>query len=209
MDDVQLIRRGWHYRNKIKSRGEATWLTVPVQRKGKSKQRILEARIDNSQEWRHRVLTTFQCNYARAPYYKEYFPSLAAIIATEHEYLVDLNIELLDFLISALAIDVEVVRASTLGISSKRSDYLADVVAAVGGQAYLSGRGARDYLDEEVLMREGIGVYWQDFYHPVYPQVDGGFVANLSAIDLVLNCGPDGPRILRESQRAPVSGVID
>jgi hypothetical protein len=30
---------------------------------------------------------------------------------------------------------------------------------------------------------------YQDFHHPTYPQLGEGFLPNLSALDMLLNCG--------------------
>lgn len=34
LDDVQFLRRGWHHRDKIKTKDGVKWLTVPVKKKG-------------------------------------------------------------------------------------------------------------------------------------------------------------------------------
>ena len=57
----------------------------------------------------------------------------------------------------------------------------------------------RDYLDLALFDRAGIRVVWQDFVHPEYPQQHGAFVPYLSALDLVLNCGPESRGILERT----------
>ena len=43
-----------------------------------------------------------------------------------------------------------------------------------------------------------IKVLWQDFKHPVYPQLHGEFIPYLSSIDVFFNCGIEKSReILR------------
>jgi hypothetical protein len=44
--------------------------------------------------------------------------------------------------------------------------------------------------------RNGISVEWQDFAHPLYPQLHGEFVPFMSAIDLILNCGDESRAVL-------------
>ena len=44
--------------------------------------------------------------------------------------------------------------------------------------------------------QHGIAVEWQQYPHPVYPQLHGAFVPNLSALDLLLNCGDEAPGVL-------------
>jgi hypothetical protein len=39
-------------------------------------------------------------------------------------------------------------------------------------------------------------VVWQDFVHPVYPQLHGPFEPYLSIVDLVFNCGAASMAVL-------------
>jgi hypothetical protein len=66
----------------------------------------------------------------------------------------------------------------------------------VGATRYLSGTGARDYMAPDLFRDAGIEVLWQDFTHPVYPQLFGEFVPYLSALDALFNCGVQGAREL-------------
>lgn len=60
----------------------------------------------------------------------------------------------------------------------------------------LSGIGARSYNDEEEFERNQLPLVYQDFEHPVYPQQWGDFIANMSALDLLFNCGPESRHYL-------------
>jgi len=66
---------------------------------------------------------------------------------------------------------------------------LVDLLEKLGARHYLSGVGARGYHDQAPFDRAGITVTWQEFRHPVYPQLYGAFVSNLSCVDLLFNCG--------------------
>src|SRR4030095_5125279 len=94
-----------------------------------------------------------------------------------------------------LKIQVPIVRASSLDLApGDLTDHLIQICKKVGARAYLSGSGnALTTLDAERVGRAGIGVIWQVFEHPVYPQMCGGadgFLSNLGFIDLLFNCGP-------------------
>jgi hypothetical protein len=65
----------------------------------------------------------------------------------------------------------------------------------------LTGSAARTYLDVALFERNGIAVEWQDFAHPVYPQLHGAFVPYLSAVDLILNCGEQSRAVLEGASR--------
>jgi len=42
-------------------------------------------------------------------------------------------------------------------------------------------------------------VIWQDFKHPVYPQLHGEFEGMLSCLDVLFNCGRDAAGVLRST----------
>ncbi|MBV9121321.1 MAG: WbqC family protein [Chloroflexi bacterium] len=86
--------------------------------------------------------------------------------------------------------------SSGMGIAGERSERLLKLCLALGATHYLSGSAARGYLDVELFERAGIGVEWQDYQHPNYPQLYGAFMPYLSALDLILNCGDGSAAVL-------------
>ena len=76
---------------------------------------------------------------------------------------------------------------------------LIDLLVKIGATRYLSGIGARDYMQLDKFVCAGIEVVWQKFTHPIYAQQHGSFVSNLSSLDLLFNCGIASSRqILKE-----------
>jgi hypothetical protein len=59
----------------------------------------------------------------------------------------------------------------------------------IGGTHYLSGDGAREYVEPERFKQAGITLEFQNFRPEPYPQVFPGFVPYLSALDLLINTG--------------------
>lgn len=88
------------------------------------------------------------------------------------------------------------VRESELGTGGVKTERIAQVCAAVGADTYLSGPGAKAYLDEAALSARGIRVAWQAFAHPVYPQRYAGFEPNMAVLDLLANCGGGSREVL-------------
>lgn len=202
MDNVQLVHPGWPTRNRIKGPSHPIWLSVPIVKRASSFQAILEARIDHTQPWQRQTTNTIRSHYRHSPHFETYFQELERLLTEEVDLLVDLNLRLLAFFFDALQIHIPtVVRASELGIAGKRNEFLANAVQAIGGDTYLSGGGAGDYLDVEHFHQRGIKVVIQDFRHPMYPQRYGPFLPDLSVVDLLLNCGPDSATILRNAAR--------
>lgn len=195
LDNVQFEKNGWQNRNRIKGANGWQWLTVPVYQR--FPQTIAETMINNTVDWRRKHWNAIVSNYSRAPYFHELRPPFEEAYRRSWDGLVDLNIHLLTVVFDLLGLHRRVCLASEYAASQTPSERLADLCAAVGGDVYLAGEGGHDYLDISTFEEKGIRVEFQQFQHPVYPQLFGAFEAHLSVIDLLFNCGGQSLDIIR------------
>lgn len=200
LDDVQFLRRGWHHRDQIKTASGTRWLTVPVKKKGRYGQEIRDVEIDDSIDWRRRHYGLLKTNYARAPHFELEFEALRDVYGRRHRRLIDFNLDLIRHFCARLDLPARFSTASEIGRDGSSTARLVSLTRAVGGSVYLTGTGARAYLEESLFEASGIGVRWQDFAHPIYPQSHGSFVPRLSVIDCLFNCGAaETARLLRDA----------
>lgn len=197
LDCVQFTRRGWHHRDKIRTAQGAQWLTVPVIKKSHYHQTIADVRIDNSRPWPAQHIGTLRSAYGQAPYFKDLFPDVEALYAKDWESLLDLNMAMIGLLSTALDVEVETVFASELDVAGSKNALLLDILDKVGADTYLSGAGARAYLDEGCFRDAGVRVVWQDFKPPVYSQRWEPFIPMLSSLDALFNCGAEVASLIR------------
>ncbi|WP_173045965.1 WbqC family protein [Nitrospira sp. KM1] len=195
-DDVQYDKHGWRNRNRIKSPQGPHWLTVPVRHKGLGWPRINEIEIDNQAPWAKKHLGTIRQFYARAPFVQQYLPMLEALLLQPWARLIELDVAVIALMSRWLGLERPLVRSSSLGIEGGQSERLERLCRHFGATRYLSGDSAKEYLDLDLFARSHIDVEWQSFQHPEYVQQHGPFVPCLSALDLVLNCGPASYDIL-------------
>lgn len=191
-DDAQFSKGDFQHRNRIRTYRSWMWLTVPIEKK---RIPINEIRIKNEMatwkgvKWADAHFKDIHDNYKDTPYYSTYEKEIRRIYGKTYDKLVDLNMELINFLKNPFDIDVEMVFSTDLGFISESTERLAEIVEAVGGDVYLSGPIGRDYLDVSLFEKKGIKVEFQDFKHPVYKQYYKGFEPNMSAIDALFNVG--------------------
>ena len=195
-DDVQFDKHGWRNRNRIKTPDGPAWLTVPVRHHGLQQPLILDAEIDGRTPWPRKHIGTLRQHYAKAPHFKRYLPELDELLSRPWTHIVDLDMAIVSLMAGWLTIAPETHRSSALGIDGEQSGRLLALCRHFGATRYLSGSAARDYLDVGLFQQHGIAVAWQDYQHPIYPQQHGEFVPYLSALDLILNCGPDSRSIM-------------
>ncbi|MFA6434222.1 MAG: WbqC family protein [Elusimicrobiales bacterium] len=196
LDDVQYARREFQNRNRIRSVSGWQYLTVPVLAKGKFSQTINETEIETAADWRNAHLKALAVNYSRAKYFRDYAPALEKIYSRNYARLAEIALETMEFLRSAFGIKTPVKFSSGFGLASASTQRLVDLCKVSGADEYLSGAGGKSYLDESLFDRSGIKLSWQDFKVLPYPQAFKGFEPDMSALDLLLNCGPESVRYL-------------
>ena len=191
LDTVQYKKNDWQNRNRIRTAQGWQWLTVPVHYR--FPQKITEVTINNSVKWQKKHRQALISNYSRAPYFKQYFEILERIYSETWESLSDLNIDLIKRLAAALGLGQKpTVKASDYVLRDDPTDRLIDICKSLNADTYLSGPHGVNYMDMERFRHSGIRVVVQEFQHPAYPQVFGGFQSHLSAVDLLFNCGAKG-----------------
>jgi hypothetical protein len=190
LDDVQFEKREFQNRNRIRTPRGWQYLTAPVVSKGRFSQKINEVELDNTADWRREHLLAIRTNYARAPFFKAHLPAIEELYSRDYRLLADLAIATMDLLKEGFGIKTPVKFSSEYQVEEMSSARLARLCAAAGAGEYLSGAGARAYLDPGVFSFAGIKLAWQEFAPRPYPQAFPGFEPDMSALDLLLNCGP-------------------
>lgn len=213
LDHVQFERRNYQNRTHIKTRSGEQLLTVPVRQRSRS-ERILEKEIDNALDgkntWNGRMLRTIHSAYGKARYFDAHRALLDDALSRSWARLADLNEVLLRYLLDAFDIRTPIIKSSSIkDLEGARGDMILNLCRAVGADTYLSGSGgSRGYLDAARFEEAGVQIVWQDFTHPVYPQLmpSEEFIPRLSAVDLLWNCGPESGAILR-GELAPATAT--
>ncbi len=197
LDNAQFEKGGWHHRDKIKTPNGPKWLTLAL-RKEVFPININHVRLGlDREDWIGKNLNMIEANYRKAAHFERYFPEIRRIYEAGHETLLDINLAFLRFMFEVLEIDIPVRLASDIPVPGASNERLVNLLRAVGADRYLSGVGARGYMRESLYQEAGIAVDWQEFTHPVYPQLHGPFEPYLSCLDLVFNTGPAAKEVLR------------
>lgn len=187
LDTVQYEKNSFTNRNKIKTANGPVWLSVPVVKTDHIRKIMSEMPIDKNYKWQKKHLNAIQMAYSKAPNFKKLFPQLQELYAKEYDNIVDITWEHLQFWLKVLEIDTKVMKSSELNVTGKKSDFVLGLCKAVGADYYISGAMGRDYLDTERFIEEGVQVEFQEYRHPVYPQLYGGFIPNMGIVDFVMN----------------------
>jgi len=202
LDTVQFKKNEWQNRNRIRTAQGWQYLTVPVLHE--FAQRLDQVRINNQTDWRRKHQTALETHYRKAQHYDRYAPAFRDLYSRDWEHLAPLNIEVIRMLTVAFGITTKLVEASRLTARDDQTGRLVDLCKALGADRYLAGEGGRAYMNPAEFEAAGITVEFQEFAHPEYAQVYEPFIAGMSAIDLLFNCGRDGIELLRKSCRSRI-----
>jgi hypothetical protein len=110
-DDGQYTRHNWRNRNRIKAPdGRPYWLTVPVRHNGV--QRIMDVAVDNSQPWARRHINLVKTFYTKSPFLKRYLPELEELLHRPWEFLVELDLAVIELMCDWLGLRARTARNS-------------------------------------------------------------------------------------------------
>lgn len=199
-DNVQYTVNSVINRNKIRTSSGACYLTIPIN-KVFSTRKIVDVPLPENHRWKTDHWKTIQQNYARSRFFKEHVDFFDKLYQENFEYLWQLNEMILVYLLKAFNVQIEIFKASELGVNQELhgTDLLIDCVKKVKADIYISGPSGRDYLEVDKFHNNNIELKYFKFEHPVYAQRYPGFIPNLSAIDLLFNMGPEANTLMSQS----------
>jgi hypothetical protein len=189
-DNVVMSNDDYERRNRIKTANGEIWLTVPIKSKGYRDKKLYQLEIDNTQRWRDKHQKSIYYAYKKAPYYEQHEGFFNELFQREWQYLTEFNECFLKWILQMLKIKIEYCRASDMHLEGQKSDLVLDMCKKLGADTYIFGSQGRNYADKEAFEKAGIKLYFQQYDHPVYPQLWGEqFIERLSIIDLLFNVG--------------------
>jgi hypothetical protein len=198
LDDAQFEKNDWQHRNRIRNPKGWQWLSMPTTYR--FPQKINEVNADPASKWREKHLKTLDMCYSRAPHFRDYRHELVRYFALRTGNIAEVNIQSTAMIARLFGIAVPFERTSPLSIQSSATERLIEVCRRFGAQTYLAGAGGKNYMDVSQFEKAGIAVEFQRFACPRYDQCwaesDADFIPDLSALDLLFNCGPNSLDVL-------------
>ena len=187
LDSVQFSKNGVQNRNQIKTAQGALWLTIPV--RNHLGQLLKDTKVADARATR-KHWKTIKTSYARTPGFMRWQHELQSLLDRDTELLAEAAIASTEWMLSKLHVQNRRLRASQIeGVSGEASQLVASICRALGATSYLTGTGALAYLEPNDFECAILVQQWKPFTYD-QAHATGGFVSDLSALDLLLNC-PD------------------
>ena len=162
------------YRNRcvIATAGGKQTLTIPVAKSDSPKQLMKDVRISDHGEWRRQHWNALESAYMNSPFFMYYQDDFRPFYEKKYEFLIDFNTELTRRIMELAGIKKEIKLTESYMLGT---DGITDLRA-------IAEPGVQEPLNAKP--------YWQVFKQKY------GFQANLSAVDLLFNMGPEFPLYL-------------
>ncbi|MDA7437907.1 WbqC family protein [Candidatus Pseudothioglobus singularis] len=195
LDHVQYRKNYFQNRNKIVNKnGNEVWATIPIW-SGSINEQIMEKQIIKGYSTKY--ISLIESSYKYSKYFDNYFDKLKSILMIEYKYLIDLNLDIINFFRDELDISSPTIRSSEMNIKSSKSELILDICKKIGADSYLAGPSGLDYLDINSFKKNNIEILIHNYSAPVYKS--NHFYPNLSTLDLLFNHGENSRKIILDS----------
>ena len=162
-------------------------------------------------DWIASHLRSLPANYARADYYEEYIGRIRQVYEAcrSEEYLSRINYLFLKEVCDILGIRTRITWSMDYALEDGKTERLIGLVKAAGGDYYLSGPAAKDYIVPELFEKAGVGLGWMDYSgYPEYKQLGKAFEHGVSVLDLIFNMGKEARHYMKCSKKQ-ISVTVD
>jgi len=197
-DDVQYSKGSFSNRVQFKTAQGSKWLSIPLRAQSLG-QTLEEVLVDNRTDWRSHHREMLRQAYLRAPFQEDMLSIFDNAMSRPGNTLAQISRASMLVLAEYFSLTSHCCfkDVSTMCIPGNGSDRVLGVVKNIGGNIYITGHGARNYLNHDLFEAAGIEVRYMNYRCIPYPQLYGEFNPYVSALDLVANCGKDGQRFIQ------------
>ncbi len=183
--DVQFSKGSFTNRVQVRTPGGRSWLSIPLLGKG-SKTAIMDLTAAKP-DWLDGHLATLRQSLRHAPHAATALETASSIAG--HARLCDALIASSETLARACGIPTPQTCLSTdLAVPGDGSDRVLGIVNAVGGTRYVTGHGARNYLDHTGFADAGVAVDYMDYAVTAWRD-SADFSPYVTGLDLLAHTG--------------------
>jgi hypothetical protein len=195
LDDAVIPNRtkeNFLYRTKIRTSNGTQWLSVPIIRHPRN-QKFSDVLIDNTQvRWKDRHLNAMKINYSKSRNFFFILNEIKGFYEEEHNKLIEINMELINFHLDIFSIDRNKVILSSSISKNQYSGTQRIINICKNTNATTYAAGPAEYMrftkDDRVLFDTNkIDLKKITTNNQSYQQCYQPFIENLSAMDLIFN----------------------
>lgn len=192
LDTVQYIRHGWIDRNRILKQDEGwIYIQVPIIKRRGRETLIKDCIIENSHDWKQKILAQLQPYKKIAPNYFQVIKLIKEIFSIEYKDLVSLNRTALKLVCDFLELEHKILLFSEMNIEIERpgapDEWALHICKALlDVNEYWNPPGGMSFFDKTKYTSSGIELKFQQVRLLPYDQKRIKFETGLSIIDAMM-----------------------
>ena len=191
-DTVQFIRHGWIERNRVLKQNEGwQYVKVPLIKDNGRETIIKDVKINNSENWKEKMLSQLQHYKKSAPFYYKVIGLLKDIFSEDFDDIVSLNKVALEKTCSFLGISARIKVFSEMNLLIEQAkapdEWALNICKAMDGvDEYWNPIGGLSFFDRTKYEQVGIKICFQEMMLEEYDQKRSAFEPGLSMIDVMM-----------------------
>ena len=203
--DVQFAR-GFINRVQLLVDGSQEFITVPTA--GSKRSLINQLVPDSSQCWQERHSSKLKNSLADASFFETMNYLFKDVVTQPHKNLATLSSASVKRLCEEIFPEQcpKFYDSTQFPRTSKSTQALVDICKELGATHYLTGHGAKNYIDSHLFNDEGIELEFIDYNIRPYPQhLDNYITPYVSSLDAIARIGPEETGKLLQSKPVPAA----
>jgi hypothetical protein len=195
-DNIQYTKKGWINRNRFLRNGADAWFTVPL-KKGSDFLNVADRQVADDFDPKT-LLNPLASAYRKAPFFREVFPLIEAIVTAAPRNLFAYLHHSLTATAGYLEIATPIVVSSTVPIDHalKAEQKVLAICRAAGADRYINAIGGRELYSKPAFAAEGVELAFLQSRPVEYRQYDDPFVPGLSIVDVMMFNSRDAVRAM-------------
>lgn len=186
-DDVTYIKGGYINRNSILINGAPLRFTLPVL-SASSNKKINELFFSNETR---KILYTIQQSYSKAPFFKQIYPLIEAVLCSEERNVSLLCAQSIKTVFNYLGVDKKYYSSSDISFDRSKSpaEKLIDMAGLLNCNHYINPIGGVELYDKEFFENKNVKLSFINMLNVNYVQgltSCSEFFPNLSMIDVLM-----------------------
>ncbi len=184
-DDVQRPQgRSFASRVQIRTNNGIEWLTAPLNKAG-SGRLISQTRLAENTSWIQKHQKTLQHAYGGNSCGPEMLVLARQLYTAPPVMLADFNIQAIEKISRAIGLQTKFIRSSEMEIGGRSTQRLVDICMSLGAKRYVTGHGAKNYMDHEAFEAVGIDVLYMGYQPKPWKQDKEEFTPYVSILDTI------------------------
>lgn len=192
LDNVQLNKRCFQTRNRIKNNDKEQFLVVPTKKRSRENSLIKDIEIDG-EKWINKHLNSIKHSYSKSKYFDEIFYFIETILNKKFKNLSDLNCYIIYEISKKLGLKTEFIKASSLSQNNLNKEHkLIKICREIEVKNYISPIKSSIYIENKTVNAfkvNDINIKYFEYYPNEYIQLGNVNIKYLSIIDLLFNHG--------------------